>query len=256
MADLFFIDPCRQGSPVILLHGLGADAGMWQMQMDALAFAGLRPLALDVPGFGRSVLREPVWRVHTVVQQMSEWAGQMVGVPFALVGISMGGVLAQEWALDFPEQVQCLVLVNTFARLRPRSLGVWWYFLRRGVLAMILGPQAQAEMVARRVFPHPNQDELRRQVVEKILAVDRTVYRQAMRELILFNSLPRLCQLKMPVFVMSGLADRTVPTELQGQLLQGVMNVRHVKIAGAGHGMPVDLADAFNHELVDFLHSV
>ncbi len=255
--EIFVFDPYPQGKVrVVLLHGLGADYEMWQLQFAALHTEGLRPLALDVPGFGRSKFSLPVWRVKTVVQQMADWAERAQMVPCVVVGISMGGVLAQEWALDFPQQVRALVLVNTFARLRPHSLGVWWYFLRRAVAVRLLGPQAQAELVARRVFPHPQQQELRQQVVQKIVGVDRRVYQQVMRELLWFDALPRLAELKMPTLVLSGLEDQTVPLELQRQMAKQIRFAQQVEVPDAGHGMPVDSAPVFNRLLVDFLRSV
>jgi pimeloyl-ACP methyl ester carboxylesterase len=258
MADSVFVfDPHPQGRiPIVLLHGLGADYEMWQLQLGALQSAGFRPLSLDVPGFGRSKLQSKTWCVRSVAQQMADWMAHERMIPCVLVGISMGGVLAQQWALDFPQQVRALVLVNTFARLRPRSVGVWWYFLRRAVAAMCLGPQAQAELVARRVFPHPQQEELRRQIVQKIVGADRKVYQQAMRALLQFDVLSRLAELKMPTLVLSGLDDRTVPLELQRQMAERIAFAQQIEVPGAGHGLPVDSAEVFNRFLLDFLCSV
>ncbi|MBE3067962.1 MAG: alpha/beta fold hydrolase, partial [Chloroflexi bacterium] len=55
MTKLHYLDPNPAGHPaVLLLHGLGADASSWTLQLPALTGAGFRPIATDIPGFGQS----------------------------------------------------------------------------------------------------------------------------------------------------------------------------------------------------------
>jgi pimeloyl-ACP methyl ester carboxylesterase len=254
MTDIHFLDPNPAGHPaVLLLHGLGADGSSWTLQMLPLSQAGFRPLAVDIPGFGASRYDGRGWSLPRVAAQLASLLEELGTGPAHVVGLSMGGVIAQQFALDFPHLTRHLVLVSTFARLRPQNLSQFFYFLQRILLVHLVGLPAQAEVVARRVFPHPEEEELRRQVVLRITQADPRAYRAAMRSLGLFNSLPRLRQIKSPVLVISGEKDTTVRPEAQRQLAESIPHARQVIIPGGGHAIAIDRYEAFNQILLEFL---
>ena len=104
MASLHFLDPNPTGKPVVLLlHGLGADGSSWTLQLPALSRAGFRPLAPDAPGFGGSPYDGGGWNIRRVAAQMAGLLEELGGGPAHIVGLSMGGVIAQQFALDFPQ---------------------------------------------------------------------------------------------------------------------------------------------------------
>jgi len=238
--------------PVLLLHGLGSAGGDWLLQFGPLAQAGYRVLAPDMRGFGRSSA-PPVVTVQAMAGDMVLFLERMGAVPAHVVGISMGGTVAQQLALDHPEMVRRLVLVNTFARLRPQSLSGWLYFLARAALSNLVGPERQAEMVARRLFPRPDQQLLRENIVRRITQTNPCAYRSAMRSLMRFDVTGRLGELRMPVLVVTGAEDTTVPPPVQRALAQGIPGARHVVVEGSGHGIIADNPDAFNRILLEFL---
>jgi pimeloyl-ACP methyl ester carboxylesterase len=128
---------------VLLLHGLGVNGSSWALQFPALAEAGFRPVAPDARGFGQSSYPGGAMTVARMAEDMSALLEALHLVPAHVVGISMGGVLALQLALTRPEMIEKLVLVNTFARLRPERPSVWAYFAFRMILAHD-GLEAQA----------------------------------------------------------------------------------------------------------------
>ncbi len=254
MTTIHFLDPNPQGSPaVLLLHGLGVNSQSWMMQFDALSEAGMRPLAVDVPGFGQSPYDGRGWHLPRVAADLAVLARGLNVVPVHVVGLSMGGVIAQQFALDFPDLTRKLVLVNTFAALRPKTLSGWFYFLSRSILIHTFGLRKQADLVARRVFPHPHQDTLRQMFVQQVMQADPRAYRAAMRALGFCNLTPRLPELRLPVLVITGANDTTVPPDRQRQLAEAIPGARQVVIEGAGHAVSVEQAQEFNRVLIDFL---
>ena len=145
----------------MLLHGLGADGTSWTLQLPALADAGFRPLAPDAPGFGGSRYNGRGWSIRRAAAQMAGLLGELGTGPVHVVGLSMGGVIAQQFALDFPQLTRKLVLVSTFSALRPETLGGWGYFAQRAGVVLFLGLEAQARLVSRRLFPDPKDEPLR-----------------------------------------------------------------------------------------------
>lgn len=250
---LYYQDDNPDGSPtVVLLHGLGANSDSWQLQIPVLTQAGFRVLAPDAPGFGQSS-----YPGSACIAQMAE---NIVGLfevlqvsCFHLVGISMGGTLALQIALDYPQLVGKLVLVNTFAHLKVSDPRLWPYLALRFVLVHTLGIEAQAKAVAQRIFPHSDQVELRRLLIEQVVQSDPSGYRATMRALARFNVTDRLAQIQSPTLVVTGECDTTVPPETQHSLVRNIPAARQVSIAGAGHAVSVEKPEQFNKALLDFL---
>lgn len=173
--------------------------------------------------------------------------------PVHVVGLSMGGVIAQQLVLDYRQLVRKLVLVSTFSVLRPENLSQWGYFFQRLVVVHTLGLKQQSELVARRVFPEAGQEALRRMAAEQIASADPRAYRAAMRSLGLFNSQKRLQEIKAPTLVITGASDSTVSPARQKVLVDGIPGARQVTIPNAGHAVAIDQFEAFNRELLGFL---
>jgi pimeloyl-ACP methyl ester carboxylesterase len=254
MTTLNYLDPNPAGHPtVLLLHGLGADATSWTLQLPALAGAGFRPIATDTPGFGHSPYNGRGWSIRHMAADMARLLEELQTGPAHVVGLSMGGTIAQQLALDYPHLTRRLVLVSTFAVLRPDTLSDWYYFMQRFILVNTLGLPAQAKVVAQRVFPGPRYGQLREMLVESISGADPRAYRKAMTSLGLFNSVKRLGEIKAPTLVVTGTDDTTVTPARQRLLVEGIPAARQVIVPDAGHAVPVDQAERFNRELLAFL---
>jgi len=254
MTTLSYLDPHPAGNPaVLLLHGLGADASSWTLQIPPLIAAGFRPIATDTPGFGGSPYDGHGWSIRRVAADMACLLEELQTGPAHVVGLSMGGTIAQQFALDAPHLTRSLVLVSTFAVLRPNTLSGWLYFLQRFILVNTLGLPAQARVVAQRVFPGPRYEQVREMLVETISHADPRAYRKAMSSLGLFNSIKRLGEIKVPTLVVTGADDTTVPPAHQRMLVEGIRAAQQVIIPDAGHAVPVDQPERFNRELLSFL---
>jgi len=99
----------EQGPVVVLLHGLKFQAATWEElgTLDLLAEAGYRAVAVDLPGFGRSPAAET-----PVAQVLETLFDRLGGGPVVLLGPSMGGRHAMDFALSHPDRVSALVLVG------------------------------------------------------------------------------------------------------------------------------------------------
>ena len=251
-----YLDFNPQGSPaVLLIHGLGADGSSWGYQIPALCKAGIRPIAPDLPGFGKTIPGEGRWTVAKAAADTARLIYGLAGGPMIVAGISLGGVVALQMALDFPQMVQKLILINTFACLRPKRFDEASYLLGRFVVANLRGKEYQAETVARRLFSRPEQEDLRRELVQRILQADQRVYRQAMQSLALFDVRKRLSEIRMPTLIISGENDTTVPLPNQMELVNGISGAEHSIIPDAGHAVIADQVMRFNKVFLDYLKS-
>jgi 3-oxoadipate enol-lactonase len=164
------------GSPgqdvVVLLHGLGATGDSWGLQFPALREVGFRVIAPDMRGFGKSGCPGGSLTIRTMARDVIDLLSHLGIRQAHIVGISMGGTIALQLALDAPESVENLVLINTFASLRPDNPRVWLYFGLRFMLIHTLGLETQARAVAHRIFPHPDQEPLRLILLDQICQAD------------------------------------------------------------------------------------
>src|SRR5512137_1028220 len=98
-----------QGPPLVLVHGAGGDADQW-----AFCFAGLaarhRVIALDLLGFGRSDKPLIDYRIAGYVEVLDRFVAALSLGRAAFLGHSLGGWIAAEFALQFPQKVDKLVL--------------------------------------------------------------------------------------------------------------------------------------------------
>lgn len=252
MSPLRYLDPAQRGEPVLLLHGLGSSAESWQAQMPTLATAGFRPIAVDLPGFGESPAPQR-WTQQLAAQEAFAVLERLNALPAHVVGISMGGTVALQAALDFPDGVRSLTLVNTFAALRPHSPREMAYFALRMVVVHTVGLEAQGRTVVKHIFPKPGQEALREGLLNDIRRANPRAYRAAMRALARFDVVNRLGEIRCPALVITGEEDTTIPPAAQAELARGMPHARHVVIPNAGHAIIADSAEAFNRTLLEFL---
>jgi 3-oxoadipate enol-lactonase len=253
---IHYLDPNPTGAPVVLLlHGLGATGESWGLQTPALSAAGFRVIAPDARSFGRSSYPGGS---HTI----QDMAADMLGVLDALeittahvVGISMGGTLALQLALDAPRRVRKLVLANTFASLRPAKLSVWLFLLLRLVMVHTVGVEAQARFAVQRIFPDPQDEALRAMLLAEICQADPWGYRATMRALGRFNVTRRLRELRCPTLVVTASADNVVPPPNQFVLARQIPGAEQMVIEGAGHAVTATHPAVFNQALLSFLQT-
>jgi len=237
---------------VLLLHGLGASAESWIFQLPILTGAGFRVIVPDARGFGCSPYPGKTGIV-LMARDMAELLQRLDITRTHVVGISMGGTIALQLAIDYPTLVERLVLVNAFIRLRLANPGTWLYYAFRYFILLTMGHQTQARVVAKRIFPHPGQAELRQALISQITQADPAGYRATMRSLVRFNGLAQVAQIRSPTLVITGSADTTVPPQLQVELCDRIPGARQAIIEGAGHAVIAECPDQFNRVLLDFL---
>jgi pimeloyl-ACP methyl ester carboxylesterase len=117
------------GTPILLIHGLGASCQHWRKNIPVLAQSH-RVYAIDLIGFGQSAKPQPGTSIHyrfeTWGEQINDFCQEVIGEPVQLVGNSIGCIVALQAAVNQPTQVKSLVLLDCALRLQhERKLN--WY---------------------------------------------------------------------------------------------------------------------------------
>ncbi len=238
---------------VLLLHGLGVYGESWWHQIQALQEHGYLPIAPDLPGFGSTPADKGRWSVKNAAASAMRVLDQSGIDKVVVCGLSMGGVVALELAIEYPARIDGLILINTFSALRPASLSEIVYFVRRGLRAYLRSPGNQAELVAERIFPLPEHAEWRSRLVQSIRDSNPKVYRQSMLALARYNANRQLTGFEIPTLVITGSRDTTIPPRVQERMARKIPGARHHLIDGAGHGVIIDHVETVNQLILEFL---
>jgi pimeloyl-ACP methyl ester carboxylesterase len=143
-----------QGPPLLLIHGLGSSTRDWEFQRDHFA--------ADTA----SLLR------------------QLGTAPAHVVGLSMGGMIAFQFALDAPDLVRTLTIVNSAPEVVVRSWQQRLQLLQRRLILRFLGMRAMGRLLARRLLPAPEHAALRQTFGDRWAENDARAYRDAFSALI------------------------------------------------------------------------
>ncbi|NNC20627.1 alpha/beta fold hydrolase [Corallococcus exiguus] len=248
-------------STVVFLHGRGNSATHWFPYLTVLA-RHHRVLALDLPGFGQSTpadvhVKTAEDAVRFFTAPVEEALGMVAPGPVSVVGHSLGGLVALELTLRGTVPVERLVLVDAMG-LGPEMPRASRLFFRAGPerLARNLGPWAMARMLP--PPPTPLGEKLG-QLGYELLSVPggRPEAAQAFNALVpltgpLFHRRERLGEVKVPVLLIWGERDETLPVTLADEAARGLPQARVVRVA-CGHSPQLEHPERVLPELKAFL---
>lgn len=245
-----------EGQPLLLIAGLGADVSSWAFQVPAFS-ARYRVIAFDNRGVGRTDAPD---RPYSLEMMADDTAGLLdhLGIERAhMVGLSMGGMIAQEFALKYPERVNALVLATTAAGPHPWATHVLGTMLRlaeEGASRETLTALRLSWLFTDRFFEN---HELVKLALDTMLANPHAqpVYANARQFAAArqHDARDRLGGITARTLVLVGRQDILLPVRLSEELAAGIPNAELVVLDGGGHAFLVEIADRFNQAVLDFL---
>ncbi len=255
-------DGCRlayrvtgNGEPVLFVQGVATHGDGWAPQTDALADA-FACLSFDHRGMGAS---QP-FRRPLSIEQMANDAKALADAQgwrrMHVVGHSMGGLIAQQFALAWPERTQSLSLLCTFARGKSAaaSARMMWIGLRTVVGTRAMRRRAFLEIVYPKAFLAASDRDALAAGLAPIFGHDladapavTSAQLAAMRACDVSARLPALRGI--PTLVVSGTHDPIAPPPLGRAIAAAIPGATFVEMHDAAHGVPVQHADATNRLL-------
>ena len=246
-------DEQGQGAPVLLIMGLGAASALWWRTRPALA-SRYRTIAFDNRGVGHSDVPPGPYSVAAMASDAAAVL-DAAGVQRAhIFGLSMGGMIAQEFALQYPDRVQSLILGCTSpggpnaVRAEPAANEV---LRARATMTMEQAEQA--------FIPFLYDASTPRVVVEEDLARRRAWYPSTegytaqLQGIFIWQAYDRLPQISAPTLVIHGANDRLVPPGNGRLIASRVPGARLVIISDANHLFTTDQPAAAHTAILQFL---
>ncbi|HEX4436880.1 MAG TPA: alpha/beta hydrolase [Solirubrobacteraceae bacterium] len=254
------------GPPLVFVHGLSGSWPNWLEQMAVFA-PERRVLALDLPGFGHSPGDAGDISMPGYARLLSTLLEQLGLERAAVVGNSMGGLIAAELAASFPEQVERLVLVSpaglsTYAnRLTTRAMPA----VRRLQQVLALGAAWTAsnsdsiatrprmrELALKGVVAHPSRLPAPL-AAEQIRGAGTDGFMGALEAILEFDLADRLPLIKCPSLVVWGTKDRLITVRDADRFAELIPGARKVVYEDTGHMAMLEQPERFNPLLREFL---
>jgi len=236
----------------VFLHGLGSCADDWTWQVADFE-RDHRLLLVDLPGHYRSSLPAGRLTVDTMADAVGALLARLGEPPAHVVGLSLGGCVGLALALRAPERVRSLTLVNTVARLRPAGPTAALRLVARLTLLATAPMSAVAALVARGLFPRPEQAALYEAAARSLARTPRRAYWAGLWALARFDVRTALARVRCPTLVMAGADDATLALEVKETLARAIAGSRWVIVPQSGHATNADNPAAFNATLREFL---
>jgi pimeloyl-ACP methyl ester carboxylesterase len=225
---------------------------MWHRSRPVLA-AQFRTIAFDNRGVGQSNVPPGPYPIALMASDAAAVL-DAAGIERAhICGMSMGGMIAQEFALQYPQRVRSLILGCT-APGGPNAVQA-----EREVVQLLLAPRGNPEEMAKAINPYIYDTDTPDARKEEDLVVRRPWFPTAegylaqLQGIMAWEAYSRLPQIAAPTLVIHGESDRLVPPENGRRIAARIPNAVLVMIPRASHIFPTDQQEATHRAMLDFL---
>lgn len=246
-----------QGNPLVFLNGLAGDHLYWMGQMRAFS-KKFRCIALDNRDAGQSSYATSSYTIGELAEDVIALLDQLQLPAAHVVGLSLGGMIAQEMALRHPGRVKSLFMVGTVGRADPwfnGTLDAYGHIRRQSADTSAFFQVLLPWLVSQRFFQHPERVDWLRAILQGNPHPQKLdgFFRQfeAIRK---HDVLERLPAITCPVMVAVGEDDLIAPPRYAHQIVEKLPQARLATLPGVGHAPPIEDSRGFNKLLSDFLN--
>ncbi|MBI5949012.1 MAG: alpha/beta fold hydrolase [Chloroflexi bacterium] len=252
---MMYYEEKGSGDPLVLVMGLGGDLQGWAFQVPALA-ATFRVITFDNRGAGRTSAPD---RPCTIAQMADDLAGLLdhLKLPKAhILGFSMGGAIAQEFALKYPARVNKLILVSTAASFAGATANLVrsWVDVRRSNMSR----EQQVRLTANWLYSADLLDDaarfegsIKNSLANPYPQPDHAFIRQA-EAVLAFDTRDRAAGIKAPTLVLAGKEDMLVAPRRTEKLAALIPGASCQSLSG-GHVGIIEFAPEYNEAILAFL---
>lgn len=249
-------DAMGRGTIVVLSHALGSDLRMWDEVAGQLA-PGFTVVRYDHPGHGRSAAMPGPWSIEGMADEAASLIEDVAPGPVHFVGLSMGGMVAQQLAVRHPHLVSSIVVANSSSYYGDVARGMW---RARIETVRNLGLQAIAGSVMQRWFtPAFRDDAAGAQRVAELRRIfegtDARVYAaccEAISRIDFYDTNPRIA---CPTLVVAGSQDESTPPSMAATIRNSISGAQFAQLEAA-HLSAVERPVEFSNLVADFIRGL
>jgi len=246
-----------EGFPLVMINGLGGHIDTWDPSHIQELSKRFKLVIFDNRGAGRTDISD---KEYTIKLFADDTAGLMeaLGIPRAHVfGISMGGMIAQELVLNYPEKVENLVLCSTSCggvkSVQPSMEVIGVLMADRSTLSPEEIVRMNIPTILTEDFIKNNPDFVEHYIQRTLKApLSEEAFMRQVNALMNFNTYDRLGQIKAPTLILHGKRDVLVPPENGSVLAEAIPNAKLVYFENSAHILAEEMEKVLQ-VLIDFL---
>jgi 3-oxoadipate enol-lactonase len=245
------------GPALVFLHGIGGNRHSFDDQLPAFADRW-QAIAWDMPGYGGSPLPQDGLSFPMMADALASLLDQLGIDRAGIVGHSMGGMVAQQFAVQHADRVNALVLSATSPAFGKPG-GDWQkQFLAERLKPLDDGktPADFAEKLVTGMFADPADAAGIARAATTMAALPAATYRAALECIVTFDRREQLPQIGCPTLCLAASEDTTAPPKVLERMAEKIPNAVYRCLPGLGHLANVEGAQAFNAAVREFLSSV
>lgn len=242
------------GPVVIFMHGIGGNRTNWDEQQTALS-NNYCTIAWDAKGYGESSDPVETLKFSDFADDLNALLNHLEVERAHLVGLSMGGMIAQDFYGRYPQRVATLTLADTSQGFGPASEADRQDFLERRLAPLESGltPADLAPKMIDVLSGPKATDEMRQRLLDSLSAVRTGPYIQALKATVTTDFRKILPLIDVPTLIIVGDEDKVLPPLDSQVLADAIPGAELVTIEHAGHLSNIESPERFNTILRDFL---
>lgn len=225
------------GFPLIFIHGLSDDSILWTPLMPEFS-EHYRTIALDIRGHGHSEKPDTPYSIQLFSEDLLGFLKKL-DIPQAhLLGFSLGGAIAQQFALDHPEKIRSLILLSTFSYNDPDLRDAFEKLrnsLAKGGFPAFF--DEAIKLVVTSEFASANVDAISEMKKRSVRINSPTAILHAIDACLDFNVKDRIFQISFPTLIISGRKDVLTPPHLGEQIHRSIKGSKWKIMEGMGHNL-------------------
>jgi 3-oxoadipate enol-lactonase len=244
------------GETIVLINGLADDLESWAFQVPAFVEAGFRVLSFDNRGIGKSDRPAGPYSSKMLADDAKALVDSLGINNFHLMGVSMGGMISEEYAIAYPGDLKSVTLACTYGKADKfcQTMFAMWADLAQAIDVPFVMRDVMLWAFTGPFFNERPEDvaEFADAMAQLDMPVDAYLAQLAVIQN--HDAMDRIGQIKVPTMVLAGEEDILIPVRLSKQLQEAIPGAQWATVSG-GHACLWETPDPFNKTFIDFVRS-
>ena len=239
------------GETILFIHGLGSSTKDWQPQIEEFS-KNYQVIVFDLRGHGRS---DKPTGPYSIPMFASDTAALLKSLDIDsahIVGISLGGAVAFQLALDAPNLLKTLTIVNSAPTLGGTPEQAKAEIDRRVGIVKQTGMRAMGEALVPNLFPKPEHEALRKSFIANWAANDPQAYIESTLSMLDWDVTNQINSIHCPTLILASDQDYS-PVAVKVEYIKLMPNAQLVVLPDSHHAVPMESPEKFNTALQKFL---
>jgi pimeloyl-ACP methyl ester carboxylesterase len=243
-----------EGYPLFLIHGLGSSSRDWELQLPVFS-QYFQVITLDLRGHGRSDKPPGPYQMALFASDTVNVIEELGFSSVYVLGLSLGGMVAFQLALDFPHLTQGLVIVNSTPELLTNKVMDKFRLWQRLFIIRLMGMEKMGQVLAHRFFTKPEQEEIRKLFIKRWSENHKPSYLESLKAANGWSVRERLPEIQAPTLIIGADGDY-FPQEDKEAYTKLIPGAELLIINDSKHALPAEKPDEFNQAVIKYLTSL